>query len=102
MIHLTDLTYNSFITKNYSIPILIMFTSTRCAPCKKMYPLIESLEKENYNLLIAKVDTDNNLDLVQNLGIRSIPTLLLIHNANIIKRSGFLASKQEILNFIKV
>lgn len=101
MINITDSTYNEFIMCNSSIPILLMFTSTRCGPCKAMYPLIESLDFEKYELLIAKVDTDRNSNLVQNLNIQSIPTLFLIYQERILRRSGFLGTKQEIINFIK-
>lgn len=100
MINLTNYTFNEFILENYSIPILIMFTSTRCGPCKAMYPILESLKNE-IEIIFTKVDTDNNPTLVSYFKILSVPTLFLIKDGKLLRRIGFLSSKQEIINFIK-
>lgn len=102
MITLTDQTYDDYILKNYKTPIFAMFTSKRCGPCKAMYPLIEAIENETPNeILFVKVDTDLSPNAVRNLKIQSVPTLIMILNSYILRRTGFLATKQEIYKFIQ-
>lgn len=100
MINLTDYTFNEFIQRNDFTPILVIFTSTRCGPCKAMYPILESL-KDEIKIIFTKVDTDSNPTLISYFKIQSVPTLFLINNGNLLRRTGFLGSKQEIINFIK-
>lgn len=101
MITLTDQTYDDYILKNYRTPIFAMFTSKRCGPCKAMYPLIESIENEITDKLFVKVDTDLSPRLIQNLQIQSVPTLIMALNSYILRRTGFLGTKQEIYKFIQ-
>lgn len=100
MINITDSNFAEFISNNRAKPILVMFTSKRCGPCKAMYPVIESLQYEK-DFIIAKADIDDCQNYIREYQIKSVPTLFLIYNADIIKRSGFLGTKQQILDFIR-
>lgn len=100
MISLTDSTFYEFTLQNYSMPILVMFTSSRCGPCKAMYPLIESLKNE-IPVIFTKVNTDENPNLLRFFGIQSVPTLLLVDKGMPLRKIGFLSTKQEVINFIQ-
>lgn len=60
-------------------PCLIDFYADWCQPCKMMNPILEEVEK-NYEgkINIYKVNTENQSELSQVFGIRSIPSLLFI------------------------
>jgi len=59
-------------------PVLVDFWAEWCAPCRMIAPIVEELANEYHdNLLVGKVNVDNNPQISMNYGIRSIPTLLI-------------------------
>lgn len=77
---------------------MIEFFSENCAPCKILEPILNEIEKEN-KVTIAKINIDNNKDLIEVYDISSVPTILFLDGkGNILDRKIGLASKEEILN----
>ena len=56
-----------------------------CGPCQMMDPTIESLARES-DAAVAKVDVDANPQIAQQVGARSIPTLLVFANGEVVER----------------
>jgi thioredoxin 1 len=66
-------------------PVLVDFWATWCAPCRAIAPLVEDLaSKHKGKLKVAKVNIDDNQDTPQQYGVRSIPTLLLFKNGQVV------------------
>ncbi len=64
-------------------PVFIDFWAEWCAPCHMMAPTFERLaERYSDAITFAKVDVDALPELANKLGIRSIPTLLLLQGGN--------------------
>lgn len=60
-------------------PALIDFYASWCAPCKSIAPILEELSKEYAGKVdVYKINTEEERELSQIFGIRSIPTLLFI------------------------
>jgi thioredoxin 1 len=60
-------------------PCLIDFYANWCGPCKMVAPVLEELQKEyGDNLVIYKVNTDEERELSSVFGIQSIPSLLFV------------------------
>lgn len=59
---------------------LVYFWAEWCRPCKMQAPILEQLEQDIAVLSIAKVNADANPDLVEELAVSSIPTLILYKN----------------------
>ena len=65
-------------------------------------PILEEIRDElGDDIIIGKVDVDENFDLARSYGIMSVPTLLLFVGGEESKRIIGLKSKQDILNMIK-
>jgi len=60
-------------------PAIIDFYADWCGPCRRVSPIIEELAGEyKGSIIVYKVDTEKERLLAQNLGIQSLPTILLI------------------------
>ncbi|MBS9784068.1 thioredoxin [Candidatus Gracilibacteria bacterium] len=73
---ITTQTFQETLDKNDLV--LLDFWAPWCGPCKAMLPRLDELtEKVAGKALIAKCNVDDNPDLAQQYGVRSIPTILL-------------------------
>ncbi len=65
-------------------PMVVDFWATWCGPCKKIGPYIEELAEQYANqVIIGKVDVDENDQLAIRFGIRNIPTILFFRNGEV-------------------
>lgn len=66
-----------------------------CPPCKKFAPIFDALAKEYTNFDFVKVEADLNPEFLQENNIRSIPTILIINENEIVfQHAGILADWQ--------
>ncbi|MGD8842162.1 MAG: thioredoxin [Gammaproteobacteria bacterium] len=87
MIELTEATFEKeVLTKSFEMPVLVDFWADWCAPCKMLAPVLEQLADDHPGQLqIAKVNTDVERVLAQQHGIRSLPTLRLYRNGELVE-----------------
>ncbi|VEP15038.1 Thioredoxin 1 [Hyella patelloides LEGE 07179] len=79
---------------NSEIPVLVDFWAVWCGPCRVMNPTIENIAKKwQRKVKVAKADVDNNEANATKYDIRTIPTILIFQNGEIIERIPSLVSQ---------
>ncbi len=84
------------------LPVIVDFWAEWCGPCKMLSPILEELSDEMKNEInVIKVNLDENQDLAMKYSIRSIPTLLLFKDGNLVDTKVGLLPKSEIVTWFK-
>jgi thioredoxin 1 len=80
----TDTNFDQEVLKS-DIPVLVDFWAPWCGPCRMVSPLVDELAEElTGKLKVVKVNTDENQEIAIKYGIRSIPTLGIFKDGNIV------------------
>lgn len=81
---------------------LVDFGTPWCAPCRLQEPILRQLAARfQGKALVAAVNIDENRDLASNLGIQSIPTLILFGNGKEIQRFVGLQSEPTLSDAVR-
>ena len=77
--------------------VLIDFWAPWCGPCRMVSPVIDEIAEENPHLVVGKVNVDEEQELAQAFGVMSIPTLVVMKNGKVVKKSSGARPKAQIL-----
>ena len=80
---------------------VIDFYADWCAPCKALTPILENVSDKALNAQICKVNVDENRELAQQFGVRSIPFLVVLKNGKMVEQSVGLKDENTILEMIR-
>jgi len=85
-IHVTDAAFEKVVLQS-PLPVIVDFWAPWCAPCKMVAPLLDKLAKEKSGqLLVAKVNTDDNPQWAQQFQVQGIPTMLFVAGGRVVHR----------------
>jgi thioredoxin 2 len=84
-----------------TVPVLVDFYADWCAPCRMMAPVLDELARDRAGqLLVVKVNSDQNPVSPQHFGVRGIPTLVLFRDGQEVGRQVGFAPKPQLERMI--
>lgn len=93
-------TFKSIISSE--TPVLIDFYATWCGPCKAFMPTLKDVKASlEDKVRIIKIDIDKNQALATKLGVRSVPTVHLYKNGNLVWSAVGAQSKSTLIQEIE-
>ena len=80
----TDASFDTDVIASDKV-VVVDFWAEWCGPCKMVAPILEEIANENPNIVIAKLNVDENPKTPSSLGITSIPTMNVYKGGQIVK-----------------
>lgn len=85
-IHVSDLEFQEKVL-NSTVPVVVDFWAPWCMPCRMIAPSLEKIAAErDGQMIVAKVNTDENPYWATQFGVQGIPTLLFVANGKVVDR----------------
>ena len=101
IVYTSDASFDSDVLKS-SVPVLVDYWAEWCGPCKMIAPILDEIAGDYHGKLkIAKVNVDENQQVTQKYGIRSIPTLMIFKDGNVQAQKVGAMSKSQLTAFIE-
>ncbi len=86
---------------NSDKPVVVDFWATWCGPCRMFSPVMDEVAEEMGDYVFGKVNVDDVPELAQKYDVMSIPTVVLIKNGEVVRRSTGAMSKEGLIAWIQ-
>ena len=83
-------------------PVLVDFWATWCGPCQMEAPVLEELAAERSDVIIGKVNVDDEPELANAFQVNNIPTLILFNNGEAVRAAIGYRTKDQLIEMITV
>lgn len=100
VITVSDAEFEASVVQNEK-PVIVDFWAEWCQPCKMLAPTVEEIANDyDDQLLVTKLNVDDNPATATKFGIRGIPTLLFFKGGQVVQQIVGVKTKAEIKKII--
>ena len=82
--------------------VLVDFWAEWCGPCGMYGPILEQFSNDNPDIVIGKVNVDDNSEISAKYGIRSIPTTIVFKDGEAVNRTAGIVQKDKLSELVNV
>ena len=99
LVHITKDNFDSIVNQNEK-PVLVDFWAPWCGPCQMIGPIIEEIAAERSDIIVGKINVDEEMELARQFRIVSIPTIIVLKNGEKVVTSIGYKPKEDILKLL--
>ena len=81
-------------------PVLLDFWASWCGPCRMLSPIVDEVAEERGDVMVGKVNVDEQPELAGEFGVMSIPTLLVFEQGKLVRQAVGARPKASVLDLL--
>ena len=82
-------------------PVLLDFYADWCGPCRMVSPIVDEIAEENTDIIVGKINVDNEPELAQMFEVFTIPTLVVLRGGEVVNQTSGARPKAQILALLE-
>ena len=99
VVHITKENFESLVNQNEKA-VLIDFWAPWCGPCQMVGPIIEEIAAERDDIIVGKINVDDEMELARQFRIVSIPTIIVMKSGEKVATAIGYKPKADILKLL--
>ncbi len=99
VLHLSTKEFNDVVNQNETV--VVDFWASWCGPCRMFSQILEEFANKTSNVVVAKVNVDEEPDLAARFGVSSIPTVLVFKGGKAVKKSVGVISVSDLEELVR-
>ena len=80
--------------------VLLDFYADWCGPCRMVSPIVDEIAEERSDVIVGKINVENEQELARDFEIFSIPTLIVLKDGKIVNKASGARPKAQILEML--